>query len=60
MRWNLALAASMGQLPTYMLFENATEVTRFPEFNFEAKPTPPITKVTYYYLYFGTKRKDIG
>ncbi|PKI65418.1 hypothetical protein CRG98_014157 [Punica granatum] len=35
-----------GQLPTYILFENATEVARFPEIDFETKAShPPITKV---------------
>ncbi|XVF89162.1 hypothetical protein PTKIN_Ptkin19aG0108100 [Pterospermum kingtungense] len=43
-KFGISPGASMGQLPTYILFENATEITRFPEFNFEAKPTPPITK----------------
>ncbi|XP_031377263.1 thioredoxin-related transmembrane protein 2 homolog isoform X2 [Punica granatum] len=34
-----------GQLPTYILFENATEVARFPEIDFETKAShPPITK----------------
>lgn len=42
---SVVLTGSMGQLPTYILFENAIEVSRFPEFNFEAAPTPPITKV---------------
>ena len=37
---------SMAQLPTYILFENAVEVTRFPELDFEAKASHlPITKV---------------
>ena len=35
----------MAQLPTYILFENAVEVTRFPELNFEKASHPPITKV---------------
>ncbi|XP_038710260.1 thioredoxin-related transmembrane protein 2 isoform X2 [Tripterygium wilfordii] len=36
---------SMGQLPVYILFENAAEVTRFPELDFEAKAShPDITK----------------
>ena len=58
MWWNLVLAGSMGQLPTYILFENATEVTRFPEFNFESKPTPPITKVTFllFVLWYNVQR----
>ncbi|EOY29770.1 Thioredoxin superfamily protein isoform 2, partial [Theobroma cacao] len=43
-KFGISPGGSMGQLPTYILFENATEVTRFPEFNFEARPTPPITK----------------
>ncbi|KAK4803377.1 hypothetical protein SAY86_001580 [Trapa natans] len=34
-----------SQLPTYILFENATEVARFPEIDFETKPSHPhITK----------------
>ncbi|KAL4332083.1 hypothetical protein GQ457_07G044780 [Hibiscus cannabinus] len=43
-KFGISPGGSMGQLPTYILFENATEVSRFPEFNFEATPTPPITK----------------
>lgn len=36
---------SNKQLPTYILFENAEEVARFPEVNFETKTsTPAITK----------------
>lgn len=44
--WNWALV-NMGQLPTYILFENALEVRRFPEVDFEAKAfhTTPISKV---------------
>ncbi|KAG6770600.1 hypothetical protein POTOM_026286 [Populus tomentosa] len=39
-------AGGMDQLPTYILFENATEVTRFPEWDYEAKAShPPVTKV---------------
>ncbi|XP_062164050.1 uncharacterized protein LOC133870830 isoform X4 [Alnus glutinosa] len=35
----------MDQLPTFILFENAAEVARFPQFNLEAKSShPPITK----------------
>ncbi|KOM48593.1 hypothetical protein LR48_Vigan07g229700 [Vigna angularis] len=35
----------MGQLPTYILFENAAEVARFPELDFEATYFhPTITK----------------
>lgn len=30
------------QLPTYILFENAEEVARFPEFNLEAKASIPV------------------
>ncbi|KAA3489999.1 thioredoxin-related transmembrane protein 2-like [Gossypium australe] len=43
-KFGISPGGSMGQLPTYILFENAIEVSRFPEFNFEATPTPPITK----------------
>ncbi|XWS72525.1 hypothetical protein CRYUN_Cryun02cG0047400 [Craigia yunnanensis] len=43
-KFGISPSGSMGQLPTYILFENATEVMRFPEFNFESKPTPPINK----------------
>ncbi|OMO96202.1 Thioredoxin-like protein [Corchorus capsularis] len=43
-RFGIPPGGNMGQLPTYILLENATEVTRFPEFDFETKPTPPITK----------------
>ncbi|XP_021894881.1 thioredoxin-related transmembrane protein 2 homolog [Carica papaya] len=45
-KFGISLAGDLGQLPTYILFENATEVTRFPDFYFEAKPSnTPITKV---------------
>ncbi|TXG61991.1 hypothetical protein EZV62_013354 [Acer yangbiense] len=44
-KFGISLSGSMGQLPTYILFENAAEVNRFPEFSFEGKlPNPPITK----------------
>lgn len=37
----------MGQLPTYILFENAAEVARIPELDFAAKFfNPAITKVS--------------
>ncbi|KAG2699641.1 hypothetical protein I3760_07G200500 [Carya illinoinensis] len=36
---------SMDQLPTYILFENAVEVSRIPQLDSEAKSSPPITKV---------------
>lgn len=43
---NNTLAGSMDQLPTYILFENAAEVSRIPQFDIEAKSShPPITKV---------------
>ncbi|KAE8731709.1 putative DNA binding protein [Hibiscus syriacus] len=42
-KFGISPGGSMGQLPTYILFENDTEVSRFPEFNFEETPTPPIT-----------------
>lgn len=36
----------MGQLPTYILFDNATEIVRYPELDYEAKYfQPTITKV---------------
>lgn len=36
----------MGQLPTYILFENNAEINRFPAFGFEEKFSHPhITKV---------------
>ncbi|CAI0409034.1 unnamed protein product [Linum tenue] len=44
-RFGISLSGGMNQLPTYILFENATEVARFPEWGFEAKaPYPPLTK----------------
>ncbi|XP_031264109.1 thioredoxin-related transmembrane protein 2 homolog [Pistacia vera] len=44
-KFGISLGGSMGQLPTYILFENAAEINRFPEFNFEEKFShPPITK----------------
>lgn len=44
-KFGISLGGSMGELPTYILFENATEVARFPEVEYEAKVShPPITK----------------
>ncbi|WCJ29513.1 Thioredoxin superfamily protein [Euphorbia peplus] len=44
-KFGISLSGGMSQLPTYILFENAAEVTRFPELNFEAKSShPPVTK----------------
>lgn len=43
-KFGISLNGSMSELPTYILFENAVEVARFPEY-FEAKHSlPPITK----------------
>lgn len=40
------LSGNSKQLPTYILFENAEEVARFPEYNLEAKASiPVVTKV---------------
>ncbi|MED6123917.1 hypothetical protein PIB30_054102 [Stylosanthes scabra] len=35
-KFGISLGGFMGQLPTYILFENAAEVARFPELDFEA------------------------
>ncbi|XP_058074210.1 uncharacterized protein LOC131222963 isoform X2 [Magnolia sinica] len=44
-KFGISLGVSMGQLPTYILFENAVEVARFPEVDFESKSSSPtITK----------------
>ncbi|KAK9273691.1 hypothetical protein L1049_018501 [Liquidambar formosana] len=44
-KFGISLGGSMGELPTYILFENAVEVARFPEVEIEAKAShPPITK----------------
>ncbi|XP_014502836.1 thioredoxin-related transmembrane protein 2 [Vigna radiata var. radiata] len=44
-KFGISLSGSMGQLPTYILFENAAEVARFPELDFEATYFhPTITK----------------
>lgn len=44
-KFGIYLGGSMDQLPTYILFENAAEVARIPQFNLEAKSShPPITK----------------
>ncbi|KAJ6914969.1 hypothetical protein NC651_017067 [Populus alba x Populus x berolinensis] len=44
-KFGISLSGGMDQLPTYILFENATEVTRFPEWDYEAKAShPPVTK----------------
>ncbi|KAJ8751272.1 hypothetical protein K2173_016453 [Erythroxylum novogranatense] len=43
--FGISLFGGMGQLPTYILFENATEVTRYPEWDFEAKTSrSPVSK----------------
>ncbi|XP_058728551.1 uncharacterized protein LOC131600403 [Vicia villosa] len=44
-KFGVSLSGSMGQLPTYILFENAAEVTRFPELSSETTYfNPTITK----------------
>ncbi|KAB1204346.1 Thioredoxin-related transmembrane protein 2 [Morella rubra] len=44
-RFGIYFGGSMDQLPTYILFENAAEVSRIPQFDIEAKSShPPITK----------------
>ncbi|KAK7260726.1 hypothetical protein RIF29_27004 [Crotalaria pallida] len=44
-KFGISLSGSMGHLPTFILFENAAEVARFPELDFEAKFfNPKITK----------------
>lgn len=44
-KFGISLSGGMDQLPTYILFENATEVTRFPDWDYEAKAShPPVTK----------------
>ncbi|GAV65530.1 hypothetical protein CFOL_v3_09045 [Cephalotus follicularis] len=44
-KFGISVSASMGHLPTFILFENAAEVKRFPEFKFEEKSShPPVTK----------------
>ncbi|PON67833.1 Thioredoxin-like fold containing protein [Parasponia andersonii] len=40
-KFGIFLGGHMGQLPTYILFENATAVARFPEFDFESKASHP-------------------
>ncbi|KAF3446398.1 hypothetical protein FNV43_RR11577 [Rhamnella rubrinervis] len=44
-KFGISLGGGMSQLPTYILFENAAEVTRLPELDFEVKAShPPTTK----------------
>ncbi|KAH9799666.1 thioredoxin-related transmembrane protein 2 [Citrus sinensis] len=44
-KFGISLGGSMGQLPTYILFENNAEINRFPAFGFEEKFSHPhITK----------------
>ncbi|XP_010532468.1 PREDICTED: thioredoxin-related transmembrane protein 2 [Tarenaya hassleriana] len=43
-KFGISLAGGMSQLPTYILFEKGTEVSRFPDFYVEATPSLPITK----------------
>lgn len=43
---NFVLVGNMAQLPTYILFENATEIARLPDIDLGVKIFyPPITKV---------------
>ncbi|KAJ4825091.1 hypothetical protein Tsubulata_035206 [Turnera subulata] len=45
-KFGISLSGGMGQLPTYILFENATEITRYPGWDFEGKSSrPPISRV---------------
>lgn len=59
-KFGITVGVNMGQLPTYILFENALEVRRFPEVDFEAKAihTTPISKEGIYSL--PKKTHDIG
>eukprot|EP00262_Sarcandra_glabra_P019828 TRINITY_DN7662_c0_g1_i1.p1 TRINITY_DN7662_c0_g1~~TRINITY_DN7662_c0_g1_i1.p1 ORF type:complete len:258 (-),score=30.74 TRINITY_DN7662_c0_g1_i1:47-820(-) len=44
-KFGISLGVSMHQLPTYILFDNAVEVARFPEVDFEGRAsTQTITK----------------
>lgn len=44
-KFGISLGVSMGQLPTFILFDNGVETARFPEVELEAKVShPPITK----------------
>ncbi|KAL5729053.1 hypothetical protein ACHQM5_002057 [Ranunculus cassubicifolius] len=44
-KFGISLGVSMGQLPTYMLFENGTDIARYPEVESEAKLYhPSVTK----------------
>ncbi|KAF8388921.1 hypothetical protein HHK36_025603 [Tetracentron sinense] len=44
-KFGISMGVSMGQLPTYILFDNGVEVARSPELDFDAKASrPPITK----------------
>ncbi|XP_022157869.1 thioredoxin-related transmembrane protein 2 isoform X2 [Momordica charantia] len=43
-KFGISLGGSMNQLPSYILFENAAEVARLPDLDFELKAYPPITK----------------
>ncbi|KAL2318571.1 hypothetical protein Fmac_032447 [Flemingia macrophylla] len=44
-KFGISLSGSMGQLPTFILFENAAEVARFPKLDYEATYFPlQITK----------------
>ncbi|KAF9613570.1 hypothetical protein IFM89_008961 [Coptis chinensis] len=45
-KFGIFLGVNMGQLPTYILFDNGVEVERFPTVDFEGKSShPPMTKV---------------
>ncbi|KDP34160.1 hypothetical protein JCGZ_07731 [Jatropha curcas] len=40
-KFGISLSGGMSQLPTYILFENNAEVTRFPEWDFATKSSHP-------------------
>lgn len=43
--WFVLLFGRTGQIPTYILFENAVEVARLPEFSYTEAFVPTIRKV---------------
>ncbi|KAK1314770.1 hypothetical protein QJS10_CPA06g00791 [Acorus calamus] len=49
----------LGQLPTYILFDNAVEVARFPEISFDARSSSPTITKSILCRYFELDRRLI-
>ncbi|XP_077217928.1 thioredoxin superfamily protein isoform X2 [Tasmannia lanceolata] len=58
-KFGISLGVSMGQLPTYILFDNAVEVSRFPEVDYEAKASTPTIRKNLLCRHFELDRRLI-